>query len=315
MNAVRVLIYPFFEPKLLQNFPAVLSTDVRAHEANVVEQTALDQHRGLACITHFGLKFTAVKMCNRKLVDRQLAVIAFQLLGQQFEQGGFSRASCTDDSKPVSRVQLQVHGAQYEVKRLSSFAVTARFQNAYKFKGHGVDAFKSSALLSGLGLLPQKPVHFPQLTDRFRYHYLAKDHELHLFSGIRELLEDLRADGYLLGVATGKSRVGLDRSLGFHNLGHLFDETRTADESFSKPHPGMLLELSDATQVPVRRMLMIGDTTHDLEMASNAGVDAVAVTYGAHPPDTLKSAQSLAHVDDVQQLAQWLNDNLIIKPA
>ncbi len=160
-----------------------------------------------------------------------------------------------------------------------------------------------------------EPVHFPQLTDRFRYHYLAKDHELHLFSGIRELLEDLRADGYLLGVATGKSRVGLDRSLGFHNLGHLFDETRTADESFSKPHPGMLLELSDATQVPVRRMLMIGDTTHDLEMASNAGVDAVAVTYGAHPPDTLKSAQSLAHVDDVQQLAQWLNDNLIIKPA
>ncbi len=157
-----------------------------------------------------------------------------------------------------------------------------------------------------------EPVHFPSLTERFRYHYLAKDHELHLFVGIRELLEKLRADGYLLGISTGKSRVGLNRSLEFHELGHLFHETRTADESFSKPHPGMLLELSDATQVSVRRMLMIGDTTHDLDMAANAGVDAVAVTYGAHPLVTLKASPSLAHVDNVQQLAQWLNDNLTI---
>jgi phosphoglycolate phosphatase len=155
-----------------------------------------------------------------------------------------------------------------------------------------------------------EPVHFPSLTERFRYHYLAKDHELHLFVGIRELLEKLRADGYLLGISTGKSRVGLNRSLEFHELGHLFHETRTADESFSKPHPGMLLELSDATQVSVRRMLMIGDTTHDLDMAANAGVDAVAVTYGAHPLVTLKASPSLAHVDNVQQLAQWLNNNL-----
>ena len=156
-----------------------------------------------------------------------------------------------------------------------------------------------------------EPVHFPKLTDRFRFHYLAKDHELHLFEGIRELLEDLRNEGYLLGVATGKSRVGLDRSLEFHQLGHVFHETRTADESFSKPHPGMLLELSDVMQVPTRRMLMIGDTTHDLDMASNAGVDAIAVTYGSHPPDTLREAKSLAHVDNVLQLSQWLKLNLI----
>ncbi|MDH6302122.1 phosphoglycolate phosphatase [Polynucleobacter sphagniphilus] len=157
-----------------------------------------------------------------------------------------------------------------------------------------------------------EPAHFSKLTERFRYHYLAKDHELHLFKGVRDLLEKLRADGYLLGVATGKSRVGLDRSLQHHQLEHLFHETRTADESFSKPHPGMLLELSDALQVPMRRMLMIGDTTHDLDMAVNAGVDAVAVTYGAHPPDTLKESTSLAHVDDVPQLAQWLDTNLVI---
>jgi len=157
-----------------------------------------------------------------------------------------------------------------------------------------------------------EPAYFSKLTERFRYHYLAKDHELHLFKGVRDLLEKLRADGYLLGVATGKSRVGLDRSLRHHQLEHLFHETRTADESFSKPHPGMLLELSDALQVPMRRMLMIGDTTHDLDMAVNAGVDAVAVTYGAHPPDTLKESTSLAHVDDVPQLAQWLDTNLVI---
>jgi len=157
-----------------------------------------------------------------------------------------------------------------------------------------------------------EPAHFSKLTERFRYHYLAKDHELHLFKGVRDLLEKLRADGYLLGVATGKSRVGLDRSLRHHQLEHLFHETRTADESFSKPHPGMLLELSDALQVPMRRMLMIGDTTHDLDMAVNAGVDAVAVTYGAHPPDTLKESTSLAHLDDVPQLAQWLDTNLVI---
>jgi phosphoglycolate phosphatase len=155
-----------------------------------------------------------------------------------------------------------------------------------------------------------EPIHFQKLTDRFRYHYLAKDHELDLFVGIRELLEKLRADQYLLGVATGKSRVGLDRSLKHHQIGHLFHETKTADESFSKPHPGMLLELSDALQVPTRRMLMIGDTTHDLDMASNAGVDAVAVPYGAHPPDTLKTSKSLVHVDDVSQLSKWLHENL-----
>ena len=178
------------------------------------------------------------------------------------------------------------------------------------------DALASSVI--GLGIHDSlrravpwvEPIHFQKLTDRFRSHYLAKDHELDLFVGIRELLESLRADQYLLGVATGKSRVGLDRSLKHHQIGHLFHETRTADESFSKPHPGMLLELSDVTQVPTRRILMIGDTTHDLDMAANAGVDAVAVTYGAHPPETLKESPSLVHVDNVAQLSKWLQENL-----
>ncbi len=156
------------------------------------------------------------------------------------------------------------------------------------------------------------PAHFPKLVDRFRFHYLAKDHELHLFQGMRELLEDLKTQGFMLGVATGKPRRGLDRSLRHHQLGHIFHDTRTADESFSKPHPGMLLDLSDSLQVPVRKILMIGDTTHDLEMAQAAGVDGVAVTYGAHPADALRSANSLACLDNVKELANWLEQNLYL---
>ncbi len=154
------------------------------------------------------------------------------------------------------------------------------------------------------------PKHFPTLVDRFRYHYLAKDHELHLFGGMRDLLENLRAQGFMLGVATGKPRRGLDRSLRHHQLEHLFHDTRTADESFAKPHPGMLMDLSDRLQVPVRKMLMIGDTTHDLQMAQAAEVDAVAVTYGAHPADALRSANSLACFDNVEVLGNWLMQNL-----
>ena len=160
-----------------------------------------------------------------------------------------------------------------------------------------------------------EPAHFPKMVDRFRHHYLARDHDLHLFDGIRELLEELRAAGFRLGVATGKSRVGLDRSLAHHGLGHVFEETRTADESFSKPHPGMLLELSDVLQVPVRRMLMVGDTTHDLQMAINAGVDGVAVTYGAHPLDTLQTTDSLGYVHSVPELSNWLKQNTYVDLA
>lgn len=178
------------------------------------------------------------------------------------------------------------------------------------------DALASSVI--GLGIQDSlrravpwiEPVHFPKLVDRFRHHYLSRDHELHLFDGIRELLEELRTSGFKLGVATGKSRVGLNRSLDFHRLDHLFDETRTADESFSKPHPGMLLELSDVLQVPVRRILMVGDTTHDLQMALNAGVDGVAVTYGAHPLDTLQTTDSLGYVHSVPELRGWLVNNV-----
>lgn len=146
----------------------------------------------------------------------------------------------------------------------------------------------------------------PELVHRFRYYYLAKDHELTLFRGARELLASLKERGHYLAVATGKPRHGLDRSLKFHQLEDMFVDTRTADETRSKPHPLMLLELSDALMVPPEKMLMIGDTSHDIDMALNAGVDAVAVTYGAHPAHSLRQLNPLACVDSVEELADFL---------
>lgn len=150
------------------------------------------------------------------------------------------------------------------------------------------------------------PPQYPELVARFRYYYLAKDHELTLFKGIRELLADLKDRGHYLAVATGKPRVGLNRSLKFHQLEQMFVDTRTADETRSKPHPQMLHELSESLMVPLNKMLMIGDTSHDLLMASNAGVDAVAVTYGAHPAGSLRELKPLACVDTVGELGTFL---------
>jgi phosphoglycolate phosphatase len=150
------------------------------------------------------------------------------------------------------------------------------------------------------------PERHPAMVERFRYYYLAKDHELTLFKGARELLSTLKDRGHYLAVATGKPREGLNRSLKFHQLEDMFTDTRTADETKSKPHPQMLFELSDALMVPLDKILMIGDTSHDLNMALNAGVDAVAVTYGAHSANSLRTLNPVKCVDSVEELAHFL---------
>jgi phosphoglycolate phosphatase len=148
-----------------------------------------------------------------------------------------------------------------------------------------------------------------KLIDRFRFHYLSKDHELSLFEGAKDLLHQLKDRGHLLAVATGKSRKGLNRSLGFHQLEKVFADSRTPDESRSKPHPAMLLELSESLMVPMEKVLMIGDTTHDLGMANAAGADAVGVTYGAHPEHVLQTENPLVCVKNVRELSEWLASN------
>ena len=146
----------------------------------------------------------------------------------------------------------------------------------------------------------------PQMIARYRYHYLSHDHELRLFDGVADLIAELHGAGYLLAVATGKSRAGLRRSIMNSGLERFFSATRCADECFSKPHPQMLLELLDEFSLPAQRALMIGDTTHDLQMAINAGVPGLAVAYGAHPAEALDALAPLARLHSVAELTQWL---------
>lgn len=150
---------------------------------------------------------------------------------------------------------------------------------------------------------------FPQMVERYKYHYLSRDHELRLFDGIRELLAQLHASGFLLAVATGKSRRGLDRSLAQSGLSVYFSASRCADECFSKPHPQMLDELMVEFAVPPERTLMVGDTTHDLQMAINAGVAGLAVDYGAHSATALDALNPLARLCSTAELARWLGAN------
>ena len=153
------------------------------------------------------------------------------------------------------------------------------------------------------------PGMYPRMVERYRFHYLSKDHELVLFRGVREMLTELSQEAYFLAVATGKSRVGLNRALNAVGLLSLFDATRCADETFSKPHPAMLQELTRELGQDMRRTVMIGDTTHDLLMANNAGAAAIAVQYGAHPHDQLHACAPLYSAETVAQLHGWLSEH------
>lgn len=153
------------------------------------------------------------------------------------------------------------------------------------------------------------PKYYPRMVERYRYHYLAKDHELPLFAGVKQMLTELSQDGYFLAVATGKSRVGLNRAMHSTNLLAMFDATRCADETFSKPHPAMLQELTRELGQDAKRTLMIGDTTHDLQMALNAGVASIAVEYGAHDALSLAQLDPLFSAKTVAELHVWLSQN------
>lgn len=166
----------------------------------------------------------------------------------------------------------------------------------------------------GLGLadamrhaVPDLPADsYQSMVERYRFHYLASDQTLTLFPGIPAVLQRLQAAGHTLTVATGKSRLGLNRALDHSGLRPLFQASRCADECHSKPHPQMLEELMAEFAVGPEATLMIGDTSHDLLMASNAGVDGLAVTYGAHPHQHLAEHRPLACLHTVDELDAWL---------
>lgn len=150
---------------------------------------------------------------------------------------------------------------------------------------------------------------YEDVVERYRVHFLAGDQEVGLFPAVAEGIAALNQAGYLMAVATGKSRRGLDRSLLATGLAPYFHASRCADEGFPKPHPQMLHAIMEMLGAPPERTLMIGDTTHDLQMAQNAGVAALAVTYGAHLPANLEGMQPLGCVGSFGQLMQWLKQN------
>jgi len=147
---------------------------------------------------------------------------------------------------------------------------------------------------------------YPMLGERYRHHYAAHHDDLSLFDGILPMLQALREKQHLLTVATGKSRKGLDDALHQVELRGMFDGSRTADETAGKPHPRMLNELMAEFGVDPQRTLMIGDTTHDLEMAHNAGCASVAVSYGAHGTSEFGRLKPLTVAHNVNELHDWL---------
>ena len=173
---------------------------------------------------------------------------------------------------------------------------------------------EAASFVIGMGLMqalahaaPDVPKErYPLLGDRYRHHYFAIQHEINLFEGVLPMLAELKARGHLLVVATGKSRRGLDEALATSTLAGTFDASRTADQTAGKPDPLMLHELMAEFDVPPERTLMIGDTTHDLQMALNAGCASVGVSYGAHEPEAFVELKPLVVAHDVAQLRHWL---------
>lgn len=146
-----------------------------------------------------------------------------------------------------------------------------------------------------------------RLIAAYRDHFLVKDNtETPLFQGVIEGLQSLHQHGYRLAVATGKARRGLERVLALTGTSHWFCSTRCADEAGSKPHPQMLHDILDATGVAPARALMIGDTTYDLQMARNAGLAALGVSYGVHERAALAACEPLAIMDSFPEIPAWL---------
>ncbi len=150
---------------------------------------------------------------------------------------------------------------------------------------------------------------FQQLVARYRYHYYSRDEETPLFEGVLAAIPELGKQGFMLAVATGKGRRGLNKSLERSGLAQYFLATRCVDECLSKPHPQMLLELMQELGASPERTLLVGDTSYDLQMAQNANVASLAVSYGAHSLTHLLPHAPLEHFDDFSKLNQWLLTN------
>jgi phosphoglycolate phosphatase len=181
-----------------------------------------------------------------------------------------------------------------------------------KIPDPGVAAIRD---IIGLGLNEAMQVLFPgsaasdkaRLAERYRRHFLELDNTaMPLFPGVVEGLTRLAEQGYLLAVATGKARRGLNRVLDETGMRQLFVTSRCADETCSKPHPQMLEEILDQTGTETGRALMVGDTVYDMQMAQSARVTGLGVSYGVHPRERLLECGAFACVDSFREVCAWI---------
>lgn len=188
-------------------------------------------------------------------------------------------------------------------------------QGAFADAGRTAPSREAARDIIGLGLTeamarlwPEaRPEQRARVAERYRARFLgAHPTPTPLFPGARETLDRLTELGCLLAVATGKSRQGLGRSLQETGLGDRFQATRCADETLSKPHPQMLLELMDELGVRAAETLMVGDTEYDMQMALNAGTSALGVCHGVHAPARLFAQGALDCLDSLLEIPDWL---------
>ena len=199
----------------------------------------------------------------------------------------------------------------------STALIVRCIQAAVHDVGGRIPSDRAASYVIGMGLMQAlahaapdvPPARYPLLGERYRYHYQQHQDDISLFQGVLPLLAELKQRHHWLTVATGKSRQGLDSALRTVELHGVFDGSRTADETAGKPSPLMLHELMREFGVDPGRTLMIGDTTHDLQMALNAGCASVGVSYGAHEPDAFAELSPLHVAHSVQELRDWLAAN------
>ena len=199
----------------------------------------------------------------------------------------------------------------------STAIITRSIQRAVGDVGGTVPSDKDASYVIGMGLqqalehaAPDVPANkYPVLGERYRHHYAKEENDIDLFEGILPMLRDLRVRQHWLAVATGKSRLGLNQALNAVSLKGVFHSSRTADETRSKPNPLMLQELMKEFNIQPERVLMVGDTTHDLQLAHNAGCASVAVSYGAHDVENFDRYNPRFTAATVAELHEWLLQN------
>jgi phosphoglycolate phosphatase len=215
----------------------------------------------------------------------------------------------SNPQRPFDLIAFDWDGTLFDSTQLITRCIQAAVEDVGGQRPHAIQA----SYVIGMPLMaalahaaPDVPVHlYPQLGERYRFHYQKKEHELALFDGVIDLLEWLKSEHYVITIATGKSRAGLNAALHFKALKDLIDDSRTADETAGKPDPLMLQELMSLYGALPARTLMVGDTSHDLEMAKRAGCPSAAVTYGAHEDRELKKYTPLIFANSVQDLWDW----------